>query len=100
MQRAIVVGVLRSAVVLALVCAGPALAATNEGPEHGSGRASTARDEGRGNGYARGLRERPSRGGRDHGARWVPEFDPATAGAIAVIIAGGGVLVARRRERK
>ena len=31
--------------------------------------------------------------------RWVPEFDPATAGAIAVLLAGGGVLLVRRRKR-
>lgn len=30
--------------------------------------------------------------------RWVPEFDPATAGAIATLLVGGGVLIARRRR--
>ncbi len=29
----------------------------------------------------------------------IPEFDPATAGAIAAVLAGGGVLIARRRRR-
>ncbi len=31
--------------------------------------------------------------------RSVPEFDPAAAGALAVLIAGGSILVARRRGR-
>lgn len=35
--------------------------------------------------------------GRRHG--WVPEFDPAAAGTVAAILAGGGVLLARRRGR-
>lgn len=29
----------------------------------------------------------------------VPEFDPTVAGAIAVAVAGGGVLLARRRKQ-
>ncbi len=29
----------------------------------------------------------------------IPEFDPTTAGAIAAVLAGGGVLIARRRRR-
>lgn len=44
-----------------------------------------------------GEMRRPRPGGR-HGRRWVPEFDATTAGAIAVIVAGGAVLVARRRK--
>lgn len=95
MRRGMVAGVLRSAVLLALLSAGPALAARNDGRERGPGGASTARSEGE-NDPGRGGRERRGR----PEAHWVPEFDPATAGAIAVIIAGGGVLVARRRERK
>lgn len=93
MRRAVVVGVLRSAVVLALVCAGPALAARNEGRERGSSGTSAARDEGGENAQRREGRGRPA-------AHWVPEFDPATAGAVAVLLAGGGVLVARRGKRK
>ncbi len=31
--------------------------------------------------------------------RWIPEFDPAAAGAIATLLVGGGVMVARRRRR-
>lgn len=45
----------------------------------------------------------PSRGGRGHEGRGgersrAPEFDPTTAGAIAAAIAGGTVLIARRRK--
>ena len=38
-------------------------------------------------------------GGNPDAPRDIPEFDPATVGAIAAIVAGGGVLVARRRKR-
>ena len=38
-------------------------------------------------------------GGNPTAPRDIPEFDPATVGAIAAIVAGGGVLVARRRKR-
>jgi hypothetical protein len=35
----------------------------------------------------------------DHGGFWsVPEFDPAAAGAIAVVVGFGAVIVARRRK--
>lgn len=52
-------------------------------------------------------RWRESRRERDHDRghagrprpRSIPELDPATAGAIAAIVAGGGVLIARRRKR-
>lgn len=41
--------------------------------------------------------------GGDRGGNWggrsVPEFDPATVGAITAVVAGGGVLIARRRRR-
>lgn len=30
--------------------------------------------------------------------RSIPEFDPASAGAIAALVAGGGVYLARRRR--
>jgi len=30
--------------------------------------------------------------------RSVPEFDPAAIGAVAAIVAGGGLLIARRRR--
>jgi len=29
---------------------------------------------------------------------WIPEFDPAAAGAVAALLVGGGVLAARRRR--
>jgi len=35
---------------------------------------------------------------RDIRRRSIPEFDPAAAGAIAALIAGGGVLLARRKR--
>jgi hypothetical protein len=31
--------------------------------------------------------------------RWVPEFDPATVGAIATLLVGGGILIKNRRRR-
>ncbi len=31
--------------------------------------------------------------------RWTPEFDPTAAGAVAALLAGGSILVARRRRR-
>ena len=39
----------------------------------------------------------PSNGHRRTG---VPEFDPAAVGAIAALVASGGVLLARRRSRR
>ena len=43
-----------------------------------------------------------SSGSRSHGRRrtGVPEFDPAAVGAIAALVASGGVLLARRRSRR
>jgi hypothetical protein len=49
-------------------------------------------ENGKGKGHAAFRHERGS-------AQWVPEFDPAAAGAIAAIMVGGGVLMARRRRR-
>ncbi len=38
--------------------------------------------------------------GRGHtGTHSIPEFDPTTAGAIGAVLAGGVILVARRRRR-
>ena len=37
-------------------------------------------------------------GGKSGGRSWVPEFDPATVGAVAVVLAGGGLILARRRK--
>jgi LPXTG-motif cell wall-anchored protein len=36
----------------------------------------------------------------NQGTRTVPEFDPAAIGGIAALVAGGGVLLARRRKVK
>ncbi len=51
----------------------------------GAGMAQHDREDGR------------ERAGRHH-RRWTPEFDPAVAGTIAALVAGGGVLLARRRR--
>jgi hypothetical protein len=37
-------------------------------------------------------------GGQSGTRQWVPEFDPATVGAVAVVLAGGGLILARRRK--
>ena len=42
---------------------------------------------------------RRGHGGHGPGRRSVPEFDPATAGIVAALVAGGGVLLARQRRR-
>jgi hypothetical protein len=36
---------------------------------------------------------------RHRGRRWVPWFDPVTAGAIATLLVGGGILIRNRRRR-
>lgn len=38
-------------------------------------------------------------GGTGGTRSWVPEFDPATVGVVAVVLAGGGLVLARRRKR-
>ncbi len=53
---------------------------------------------------AKGQQGGGNRGGDDDGDRgrapWsVPEFDPAAIGAVAALVAGGGVLLARLRKR-
>lgn len=35
----------------------------------------------------------------DRPRRSVPEFDPAAVGTMAAVLAGGGLLIARRRRR-
>jgi hypothetical protein len=49
-------------------------------------------------GRERGSSEGRQGGDRGGSRRSVPEFDPATAGAVAALIAGGGILLARRRK--
>lgn len=45
----------------------------------------------------RGDDDRPR--DRRGGSRFaIPEFDPSVAGAIAAIVAGGGLILARRRK--
>ena len=75
MRRKVLSAILKSAVIVLLFSRGAA----------GEQR---ARVEGRP--LARADQERP--------ARWVPEFDPVAAGAIAAAVAGGGALIARRRR--
>ena len=36
---------------------------------------------------------------RERPRRSIPEFDPAAVGAVAAVLAAGGLLVARRRKR-
>ena len=60
--------------------------------------ATVLADGQRGNRGDRGGRDGGSRhegGGRRHSA---PEFDVAAVGAIAAVIAGGGIVLARRRK--
>jgi hypothetical protein len=45
------------------------------------------------------AQEHDGDGDGHHHRRWVPEFDTAAVGTIAAVVAGGGVLVARRRKR-
>lgn len=37
-------------------------------------------------------------GDRHSSPRGIPEFDPTAVGAIAALVAGGGILLARRRR--
>jgi hypothetical protein len=69
------------AVVFAL-CAAPAVLAGNG--DHGSWRG--------------GWGDHPGRGGDAGGKRAVPEFDPAAAGALAALVAGGALYVASRKK--
>jgi hypothetical protein len=73
-----------SILLVALCVAAPAVASAEGRHKHG----------GRGGGTS-------GSGGTDGtgGRRWIPEFDAATAGAVAVVLAGGGVVLARRRKR-
>ncbi|HEY6001220.1 MAG TPA: hypothetical protein VIV57_00010 [Anaeromyxobacter sp.] len=74
-------------VLLALALAAAPLSALAEGRyKHGGGGGTS------GGGGTTGT------GGKDRGRSWVPEFDPATVGAVAVLLAGGGLILARRRK--
>ncbi len=37
-------------------------------------------------------------GHENEGTVTAPEFDPATAGGVAAVLVGGGILIARRRR--
>ena len=41
----------------------------------------------------------PSQNKRDFGRSHAPEFDATVAGAIGAVIAGGGIILARRRRK-
>jgi hypothetical protein len=72
-------------VLLLLVCvAVPASAVAGDRPKHGGGSSGAGGNSGG--------------GGKNGGRQWVPEFDPATVGAVAVVLAGGGLILARRRK--
>ncbi len=78
MRRKVLSAILKSAVIVLLFS---------------SGAASEQRARIEDRVLARADQERP--------ARWVAEFDPAAAGAIAAAVAGGGALIARwRRVRR
>lgn len=50
--------------------------------------------------YGEGGWNHHGEGGQNGGTtpRDVPEFDPSAAGAVAAVLAGGGLLIARRKK--
>lgn len=74
---------MRRLVLIALLGLAVASTAAAKNKHHGNGT-----NGGGGNG-----------GTQDTTRSWVPEFDPATVGAVAVVLAGGGLVLARRRKR-
>jgi hypothetical protein len=51
-------------------------------------------------GMSKNSQSQESHSGRREKKRFsIPEFDPAAAGVIAALIAGGGIVLARRRTR-
>ena len=78
MKTAIRTSILSALLVAAIALPAAALADKND----------SSRGDHRGGGDNRG-------GGKGHG---VPEFDVAAVGAIAAVIAGGGIVLARRRR--
>ncbi len=89
-----IVSVMRGAILLALLFAGGSALAERKVDRDdqiggGPGR-SHERGDPQGHAYAYGR--------QDPTTHSVPEFGPAAAGAIAVLVAGGGVLLARRRK--
>ncbi len=87
-----IVSVIRGAILLALLFAGGSALAERK----------VDRDDQIGGGPGR-SHERADPPGHAYGRQEpamhsVPEFGPAAAGAIAVLVAGGGVLLARRRK--
>ena len=94
-MRRLIASAVRGAVVITLLSAGGSALAERklerDGDNRvGGGSGSTHKaDAPKGNAYGRETSTTHS----------VPEFGPATAGALAVLVAGGGVLLARRRRR-
>ncbi len=76
--------------LMVLLCASAPAFAENRDPAHGDNRGGNHGDQGGNKG---------GKGGGHGGKVSVPEFDPTAAGAIAAVIAGGSVVLARRRKR-
>lgn len=49
--------------------------------------------------WAQEHRDGDHEGDGNHERRSVPEFDAATVGVVAALLAGGGILIARRKRR-
>lgn len=93
MVRLALSALLKSCLVVLLLTSGAALAERRVERD--------GDDRARGHAYAYGH-EKAGAGagaGPSSSARSVPEFDPAAAGVIGALVAGGGVLLARRRRR-
>lgn len=91
----VILSAMRGAVLLALLFAsGSAFAERKVDREDNLGRgAGRTHEPGDPPGHAYAY------GRQDSTKHSVPEFAPAAAGALAVLVAGGGVLLARRRKR-
>ncbi len=87
-----IVSVRRGAILLALLFAGGSALAERkvDRDDRIGGGAGRNHEPGDPPGHAYGR--------QDKATHSVPEFGPAAAGAIAVLVAGGGVLLARRRK--
>lgn len=91
MVRLALPALLKSCLVVLLLTSGAALAERRVERD--------GDDRARGHAYAHGHEKAGAGAGPSSSARSVPEFDPAAAGVIGALVAGGGVLLARRRRR-
>jgi hypothetical protein len=80
-----------AAAVVVAALSGPARAADDRTGPGGEGARAT--------GYRDGAAPRGRGGEPGNGRHSVPEFDPAAAGAIAALLAGGALTIASRRSR-